>query len=202
MATATSSPARRRTLALAALTAAAAIVITAAVSVLPGRSPGQAFHPLAPAAAPAGWRHVTLPNGTAVLSFPPSLRQIAGDRDAVSAARLDPGGRFQLYLNATPRQGTEHLARWAAFRLSRLRSDDAASAHEDAAAEGVKFRGGTGSCIIDDYITRIGRHHYREIACLVQGRASASVIIAASPATIWAQARPLLLQAVAAYLVR
>ena len=193
---------RRATLALGALAAAAAIAITAVVSVLPGRSPGQAFHPLLPAAAPSGWRHITLPDGTAMLSYPPSLRWIAGDKDAVSAARLGPGGRLQLYLNATPRQGTERLAHWAAFRLSRLRSDDATSAHEDAAAEGVKFRGGTGSCIIDDYITRIGGHHYQEIACLVQGRTSASVIVAASPATMWAQARPLLLRAVAAYLVR
>jgi hypothetical protein len=194
-------PARRGFLALAALAAAAAIAITA-VAVRPGHSPGQTFHPLAPAAAPAGWRHLTLPNGTAVLSYPPSLRPIAGDKDAVSAAKVGPGGRFQLYLNATPRQGTEHPEHWASFRLSRLRSDDAVSAREDAAAEGVKFRGGTGSCIIDDYITRIGGRHYQEIACLVQGRTSASVIIAASPATSWAEARPLLLRAVAAYLVR
>jgi hypothetical protein len=194
--------ARSGILALGALAAAAAIAITAVVSVLPGRSPGHAFHPLPPAAAPSGWRHLTLPDGTAVLSYPPSLRRIAGDKDAVSAARLGPGGGLQLYLNATPGQGTERLAHWAAFRLSRLRSDDATSAHEDAAAEGVKFRGGTGSCIIDDYITRIGGHHYQEVACLVQGRTSASVIVAASPATMWAQARPLLLRAVAAYFVR
>jgi hypothetical protein len=194
--------ARSGTLALGALLAAAAIAITAVVSVRPGRSPAQAFRPLPPVAAPSGWRHVTLPDGTAVLSYPPSLRQIAGDKDAVSAALLGPGGGLQLYLNATPRQGTERLARWAAFRLSRLRSDDATSAHEDASAEDVNFHGGTGSCIIDDYITRIGGRHYEEIACLVQGRTSASVIVAASPATMWTQARPLLLRAVAAYVVR
>jgi hypothetical protein len=198
----TRHPARRGLLAVAALAAAVAIVITAVVAARPGHSPAQTFVPLAPAAAPTEWRHLTLPNGTAELSYPPSLRAIAGDKDAVSAARLGPGGSFQLYLNATPRQGTEHPEHWAAFRLSRLRSDDAVSAHQDAAAEGVKFRGGTGSCVIDDYITRVGGHHYQEIACLVQGRTSASVIIAASPATSWAQARPLLLRAVAAYLVR
>jgi hypothetical protein len=91
---------------------------------------------------------------------------------------------------------------WAAFRLRLLRSDDAASAHEISAAEDVKFRGGTGSCVIDAYVTRIGGHHYQEIACLVQGRTSASVIVAAAPSATWAQARPLLSQAVAAYLVR
>jgi hypothetical protein len=137
-----------------------------------------------------------------VLSYPPSLRPVAGDRDAVSAARFSPGGGFQLYLNATPRQGTEHLPHWAAFRLMLLRSDDAASAHEVGAAEGVKFRGGTGSCVIDDYVTRIGGHRYEEIACLVQGRTSASVIVAAAPSAMWALARPLLFRAVAAYLVR
>jgi hypothetical protein len=83
---------------------------------------------------------------------------------------------------ATPRQGTEELAHWAAFRLELLRADVAATVRQDAAATGVKFRGGTGSCVIDDYITRIGTHHYQEIACLVQGQTSASVIVAADPA--------------------
>jgi hypothetical protein len=77
-----------------------------------------------------------------------------------------PDGAVQLYLNATPRQGTESLRQWAAFRLTLLRSDDAATAHEITAAEGVKFRGGTGSCVIDNYVTRTGEHHYEEIACL------------------------------------
>jgi len=188
--------------ALAALAAAAVITITILALARPGRPPAQSFPPLVPAAAPASWPHLALPGGTAVLSYPPSLRQIHGDADAVSAARLGPGSAIQLYLNATPRQGTESLARWAAFRLALLRSDDAASAREVAAAEGVKFRGGTGSCVIDVYVTRIGAHHYQEIACLVQGRTSASVIVAAAPAAQWATAQPLLLRAVAAYLVR
>jgi hypothetical protein len=194
--------ARRGWQALAAIAAMAIITITVVAFARPGRTPGPAFPPLHPAAAPAGWRHLTLPNRTAVLSYPPSLRPLAGDKVAVSAARRSPGGAFQLYLNATPRQGSERLAGWAAFRLNLLRSDDAASAHEVAAAAGVKFRGGTGSCLIDDYVTRIGAHHYQEIACLVQGRTSASVVVAATPAAMWAQARPLLLRAVASYLIR
>ncbi len=185
-----------------ALAAIAVIAITVVAFALPRHPPEQAFPALHPAAAPARWPHATLPNGTAVLSYPPSLSRLAGDTDAVSAARLSPGGAFQLYLNATPRQGTERLRHWAASRLRLLRSDDAASAHQDAAAEGIKFRGGTGSCVIDDYLTRIGAHHYQEIACLVQGRTSASVIVAAAPAAAWARARPLLFRAVAAYLVR
>jgi hypothetical protein len=194
--------ARRGWRALAAAAALAAIAVTVIVFAGPGRSPSEAFPVLHPAAAPASWPHLRLPDGTAVLSYPPSLRRIAGDTDAVSAARLDPGGGFQLYLNATPRQGAERLQGWAAFRLRLLRSDDAVSAHEISAAQGVTFRGGSGSCLIDGYVTRIGGHHYNEIACLVQGRTSASVIIAAAPAAQWAQARPLLLRAVAAYLIR
>jgi hypothetical protein len=193
----TASTARRGRYALAAIAAVVALAITLVFTL-----PGRAFPPLVPAAAPALWPHLTLPNGTAVLSYPPSLHPLAGDTDAVSAGRLGPGGAYQLYLNATPRQGAERLRHWAAFRLTLLRSDDAASAHEVGAAEGVKFRGGTGSCVIDAYVTRIGAHHYQEIACLVQGRTSASVIVAAAPSATWAQARPLLFRAVAAYLVR
>jgi hypothetical protein len=192
----------RYALAATAVTAAIATAVTVVAFASPGRPPGRAFPALRPAAAPAGWPRLALPNGTAVLSYPPSLRRLAGDTDAVSAARLGPGGAFQLYLNATPRQGSERLQGWAAFRLRLLRSDDAASARQDAAAQGVKFRGGTGSCVIDSYVTRIGGHQYQEIACLVQGRTSASVIVAAAPAAAWARARPLLLRAVAAYLVR
>lgn len=137
-----------------------------------------------------------------MLSYPPSLHRISGDADAVSVARLSPDGAFLLYLNATPRQGDESLRNWAAFRLGLLRSDNASSAHEDAAATAVRFRGGIGSCVIDDYVSRIGGHHYEEIACLAQGRTGASVIVAAAPAAQWSTARPVLTRAVAAYLLR
>jgi hypothetical protein len=187
---------------LAVIGAMAAIIITVIAFALPGRSARGAFPVIHPAAAPAGWRQLGLPDGAAVLSYPPSLRRVAGDQDAVSAARLSPGGAFQLYLNATPRQGDERLRNWAGFRLRLLRSDDAVSAREVAAAQGVKFRGGSGSCVIDGYVTRIGAHHYDEIACLVQGRTSTSVIVGAAAAATWSRARPLLFRAVAAYLVR
>lgn len=188
-----------RSLVVIAAAAAAAIAVVIVAFALPGRSPGPAFPRLTAAAAPAGWPHVTLPDGTAVLSYPPSLRPIRGDKVAVSVARVSPAGTFQLYLNATPRQGTERLQGWAGFRLGLLRSDDAASAQEVAAAQGVRFRGGTGSCVIDRYVTKIGAHHFEELACLVQGRTSASVVVAAAPSAQWGQARPVLLRAVAAY---
>jgi hypothetical protein len=194
--------ARRSRYALAVVAATAAIAITVVAFTRPEHPAGPVFSPPRPAAAPAGWARVTLPNGTAVLSYPPSLHPIAGDKVAVSAAQLGPGGAFQLYLNATPRQGAEHLQNWAAFRLNLLRSDTAASARQVAAAQGITFRGGTGSCVIDTYLTRIGAHHFQEIACLVQGHTSASVIVAAAPAASWTQARPLLYRAVSAYRVR
>jgi hypothetical protein len=187
---------------VAVLASVAAVAAAAAAFALAGGSPGRAFPALVPAAAPARWPHLTLTNGTAVLSYPPSLRPAGGDADAASAAQVSPEGVFRLYLNATPRQGDEQLRGWAAFRLRLLTADDAASARELAAAQGVAFRGGTGSCVIDTYVTRIGARRYQEIACLVQGQASASASVAAAPAATWAQASPLLLQAVAAYQVR
>ena len=197
----TTAAVRRSGYVLTALAAIAATVTVVALA-LPGHPTGRAFPTLDPAAAPTGWPRAALPGGTAVLSYPPSLRPLPGDEGTVSAAELGPGGMFQLYLNATPRQGAETLAHWPAFRLKFRRADHAAGARLDAAAQGVRFRGGTGSCVIDDYLTKLGAHHYQEIACLVQGRTSASVIVAAAPAASWAKARPLLFQAVAAYQVR
>jgi hypothetical protein len=206
MATATSDRRRaRRVLAAligAASLAAAALVVAVTTLTAPARPAQAGFPTFMPASAPATWRQLRLPDGSAVLSYPPSLRPVRGDSDAVSAARVSPHGAYQLYLNATPRQGEERLAGWAAFRLRLLRSDDAATAHEVAAAQDVRFRGGTGSCVMDSYVTRIHANHFQEIACLVQGSAASSVIVAAAPAAHWAQARPLLLRAVAAYQAR
>jgi hypothetical protein len=82
--------ARRGRYALAVI--AAATVIAVVGFALSGGSPGRAFPSLAPAAAPASWPHLTLPNGTAVLSYPPSLRRIAGDTEEVSAGKVSAGG--------------------------------------------------------------------------------------------------------------
>jgi hypothetical protein len=191
---------------VAGLAATGSLMLAFAGSTGPGHTRAatsvSAFRALVPAPAPAGWSGLPLPNGTAVLSYPPTLRPVISDGDAVSAARLSPGGGYLLYLNATPRQGGENLQNWAAYRLRVLTSEDASSAREDAAATELAFLGGTGSCVIDDYITRIGAHHLEELACLVQGRAGASVIVAAAPAARWAQSQPLLERAVAAYSVR
>ena len=103
----TASTARRGRYALAAIAAVAALAITV-VFTLPGRSPGRAFPPLVPAAAPAVWPHLTLPNGTAVLSYPPSLHPLAGDKDAVPPAGSARAARSSS--TSTPRPGKAQSA--------------------------------------------------------------------------------------------
>ena len=152
--------------------------------------------------APAGWHQATLPGGGAVLSYPPSLHAGPGDGGTVTADLTTASGSFLAYLNVTPRQGDETLANWATFRLGHLRDDDARSATLDASATGLRFRGGTGSCVIDDYLTKTGANHYREIACYVQGAQAASVLIAAAPAADWGTYAGQLEQAVSAFAVR
>lgn len=193
---------RRSLLGLGAVLVLVLIAVSAIMLSPASRTPSQPFPRLAAASAPAGWPHVVLPDGTAVLSYPPALSQVHGDAGSVSAAQFNAEGGYLLYLNATPKQGAENLPHWATFRLRFLRSDDATSARLDAAATSVRFRGGTGSCVIDDYITKIGAHHYEELACLVQGHRGASVVVAAAPAERWAKVGPLLERAVAAYQVR
>jgi hypothetical protein len=152
--------------------------------------------------APAGWRRAALPGDQAVLAYPPSMHLVSGDPGTVSAAQLSSSGAYLMYLNATPRQGTESLRNWPAFRLRHLLDDDASAARLLAQSRGVSFAGGTGSCVVDAYVTKIHRHHYTELACYVQGRTSASVIIAAAPTAGRATLPRALTRAVGAYQTR
>ncbi len=136
-----------------------------------------------------------------MLSVPLLLHEVAGDDGTVSAARLGRDGRYLAYLNATPLQGSEQLKGWPEFRLEHLRDDDARSDSEISSASMLHFRGGTGSCVIDDYVTDVGAHHFREIACLVEGGGTGSVVVAATPPSEWAHFGPLLERAVASYSV-
>jgi hypothetical protein len=152
--------------------------------------------------APAGWHHAVLPGGRAVLAYPPAMHLITGDRGTVTAARISRSGSYLLYLNATPRQGAESLRNWARLRVNHLRDEDASAARLLAASRGLRFTGATGSCVLDTYVTKIKAHHYTELACLVQGHGSASVIVAAAPAADWSRAAPVLTRAVGAYRAR
>lgn len=153
-----------------------------------------------PGLTPSGWKHLKLPSGGALLFYPPSLTRIRGDKYSVSVAKRDRSGRILVYLNSTPKQGNETLRNWPAFRIKH-NSIESQSVHDEGHAFGLWFIGGKGSCVIDSYVTRGVRHHYREIACFVQGRTTASVVVAAALASRWRQSAPLLERAVEAYQV-
>ncbi|WP_427132058.1 hypothetical protein [Pseudarthrobacter sp. S9] len=150
--------------------------------------------------APAGWRLMALPAGTAVLPIPPDASPVDGDPGSVSAEMTAANGALQIYLNATPKQGEESQANWPQFRLDHLTGENAASATLLSNRAGMPFRGGTGSCVADSYVTRIDAHRYREIACLIAGTRGSSVLVVASPAESWDLYSPLLEQAVDSYL--
>jgi hypothetical protein len=158
---------------------------------------------LVPAPAPAAWSRSGPPtlDVQANIAYPPSLAPIRGDSGTVSFASRTSTGAVRAYLNVTPRQGRERLHAFAAFRVGLLAAEDARTVHEQAAAEGLAFQGGQGSCVIDDYVTRIGRHRYREIACLVAGRRYGAVVVAAARSSDWSRFEPDLRQAVASFTI-
>lgn len=195
MATATS---RTRLLAASALGLAAAVagaaLLTGGVasgraartgSPAAPRSATSAFAWLRPAGAPRDWAHITTPPGSATLFYPPAWKTLGGDPGTVTAALRDGAGRYHGYLNVTPRQGDERLATWAAFRLARNRDEGDTDVRELAQAGALPFLGAIGACVIDDYRSRVGSHPYRELACLVRGRSSTDVLIAATAQADW-----------------
>jgi hypothetical protein len=154
-----------------------------------------------PAQAPAGWKRSALPSGGAVLSYPASLARVRGDSTSISVGRTDTSGRVLVYLNVTPKQAAERLATWPTFRIqhNRLESKDV---HEDARAFGLAFIGASGSCVMDDYVTRGAKSNdYREIACFVRGSATSSVIVAAALRSQWQRSARLLERAVESFQV-
>jgi hypothetical protein len=156
----------------------------------------------AASAAPSGWHAVSLPDGEASMAFPPVMHSIKGDSGTVSAARFSSAGAWLMYLNATPKQNDENLRDWPDFRIEHLTDEDASTARLLAASHGVRFLGGTGTCVVDRYVTKIKAHHYTELACFVRGRTGSSVIIAAAPTADWKSESGTLMRAVAAYRVR
>jgi hypothetical protein len=144
-----------------------------------------AFSWLRPAAAPAGWPHTTTATSQAKLFYPPGWRQIPGDKGTVTRSLRDGQGFYVGYLNATPRQGTEQLHGWAAFRTAHNEDEGDRQVRQIAAAEGLRFRNARGSCVIDDYLSKVGSNPYREIACLVTGDRHTDVFIAAALKRDW-----------------
>jgi hypothetical protein len=188
---------------------AAAVSVVIAVSVAPAvglrshrpRAPSGPFGWLLPAPPPAAWSRQVVSSAGATLAYPPGFAPIAGDPGTFSAAVRTTTGSFRAYLNVTPRQGNEELRGFAGFRVDRLAEEHNQSVHEEAAAEGLAFQGGLGSCVLDDYVTRIGHNHYREIACFVIGRHGGAVVVAAAATSTWNRFEPLLRRAVASFAV-
>jgi hypothetical protein len=188
--------------ALAGLSVAA--VAVAALVVIGGAGGGQSSHArtaafswLRPAAPPTDWRSARIASG-ATLSYPPGWRPIKTDPGTASVALLGNGDRIDGYLNATPRQGPETLANWSSFRPRHNRREGDRSVRMIASSTGLTFRNGRGSCVIDTYTT--SKTDYREIACLVSGHGSTSVVVAAAPSALWDRHAATLQRAVSSFL--
>jgi hypothetical protein len=203
MATATSS--RLRHGIVAALVLASAAALAACGSADPTATSSAAVHEqphafawLHPAPPPPSWQASRLPNGKAELSFPGGWRSIVSDPGTRTAAIRPGGGRIVGYLNATPRQGAETLANWGTFRLEHNREEGDTNVTLVASATDLAFRGGHGSCVIDDYRTSSG-HRYREIACIVAGSNATTVVVGAAPPQDWQSQSASLERAISAF---
>src|ERR1700760_1516078 len=146
-----------------------------------GRASGP-FGWLRPASAPIGWKVARTQDGAA-LAYPPGWTPIKTDPGTASVALVAGGQRIDGYLNATPRQGTETLADWSRFRPEHNRHEGDRGVRSLAATSTARFRSGRGACVIDTYTT--SKASYREIACLVSGRGSSAVVVAAAPTALW-----------------
>jgi hypothetical protein len=144
-----------------------------------------AFRWLHPRPPPRGWNLARLPSGAATFAYPKTWRPIRTDPGTASVALIGHARSIRGYLNATPRQGRETLANWPSFRIQHLREDETTDVRLIASAHGLRFRSGRGSCVIDSY--RTSRTRYREIACLVAGSRTSSVLVGAAPSKTWAQ---------------
>jgi hypothetical protein len=150
-----------------------------------------AFGWLASTTPPATWARLTVASGLGTLSSPPGFRRVDGDPGTLSVALRNSAGTYLGYLKCHSHQDHETLQEWAAFRLSHLLGDDAISVHEDATVNSVRTAAALRSCVIDDYATTIGHHHFHEVACYVTSGSVSSVVVAATPsgdpAHVWNQ---------------
>jgi hypothetical protein len=182
MATAMSEPRGRALVATILVGAAASTVLVAAAGADRGGT----------GALPKGWSRATIASGAATLAYPSTWKAIPGDKGTVSFAIRDRAGRYLGYLNVTPRQGAERLAGWAAFRTARNAADGDRHVRTRSAAEDVRFAGGArGSCVTDEYLSRVGANPYRELACIVSGRHATSVFVGAVLTPRWRTLGPI-----------
>jgi hypothetical protein len=164
------------------------------VSGPPTPSNPSAFAWVQPAKVPNGWRTRSLPSGKATLAFPPGWRLTRTDPGTVTATRKTNDG-IVGYLNITPQQSEETLANWASFRPAHNREEGDQDLVPIASATGLPFRNGRGSCVKDRYLTESGAR-YLEIACIVSGGSGTTVIVGATPPSLWARYSPALERAI------
>ena len=105
------------------------------------------------------------------------------------------GDQILGYLNITPQQGKETLGNWASFRPAHNREEGDRDLVSLASATGLRFRNGTGSCVMDRYATE-SEHHYVEVACIVSGPSATTVIVGAAPPKLWGRFSPVIERAV------
>jgi len=172
---------------------------TAHAPVQPAPNDPHAFAWLHPSPAPHGWHSSELPNGAARMAYPPAWKPIRTDPGTVTSALLDDGRDIRGYLNATPQQGSETLANWAAFRPDHNADEGDVELRPIAAARDLQFRSGRGSCLIEDYRTSSG-HQYREVACIVAGSQATTVIVGAAPPQDWPRQGPAIERAISSFL--
>src|SRR3954452_16401731 len=146
---------------------------------------------------PAAWKVARIPGGS-TLAYPPGWRPIKTDPGTASVALLGAGGRFDGFLNATPKGGTETAANWSRFRPDHNRGEGNRDVRLLASAENLTFRSGRGSCVIDVYTTT--KATFREIACLVSGPNSTAVVVAAAPNAGWDHQAATLERAVSSFI--
>lgn len=174
----------------------AALALALALAACGSAGGTSAFSWLHPHGPRSDWQVIRVPSG-AVLAFPPGWQPEHGDAGTATAALLGPAGRFLGYLNLTPRQGAETLPDWASFRIEHNAEEGDRAVTRLAAATGLHFLTGRGSCVKDSYTTSVGSH-YVEIACLVVGARTASVIVGAAPPDRWQAVSPAIERSIAA----
>jgi hypothetical protein len=152
---------------------------------------------LRPRASPPGWRTVVTTSG-AVLPYPPGWRRLAGDLGTATAALRGAHHGFLGYLNLTPRQGAETLTNWRFFRVDHNAREGDRNVKVVVASQGLRFHNGHGACVRDDYTTTTGAK-FIELACLVKGPSTTSVIVGAAPPQAWARISPFIERAISAF---
>jgi hypothetical protein len=132
------------------------------------------------------------------MPYPPGWQQVAGDAGTATAVLRDARHHFLGYLNLTPRQGDEALATWNSFRVAHNAREGDLHVKSLAAAQGLRFRTGNGSCVSDAYVTSTGAR-FIEVACLVAGPRTTSVVVGAAPPESWARMSPSIERAISGF---